>query len=452
MARLVATIAGCMFLLSCGSSSQTATAPTTSRCGVEAQLQNTTFPGGGGSGTLQVTTNRECTWSAQTAAPWIKLSEPARGQGDGTVAFTVNRNADPPTRTGAITVNDRRLEISQEGTACEIALSSTREAVEASGGDRTLQVTASSPQCTWAATPGVPWIRITSGASGSGNGSVGFHVDALDGPARSGTIQIAGEIVQIDQGAGCTFSIGANAGPVEAAGGLFEVPVAAPPGCTWNAQSNSSWIGVKFGSGSGNGSAQFVASGNTGPARQGRVTVAGKSVDVMQADGCTYAVTPPSQDVPPSGGAGSIAVTTGEGCHWTASEPDDWVTVSPSSGSGTGTVAFTIAPNPTIARSTTIGIAGRSVTVNQASACTFALAPPYLTYDAGGGNGAVLVIVTGPCTWTAKSTVDWIQMISGTSGAGNGLVQFVVLPNPGASRGGVVMIAGQNFQVSQSGH
>jgi hypothetical protein len=74
-----------------------------------------------------------------------------------------------------------------------------------------------------------------------------------------------------------------------------------------------------------------------------------------------------------------------------------------------------------------------------------------LTYDSRGGNGAVLVIVTGGCTWTAASTVDWITMTSGTSGSGDGVVQFTVAPNPGQSRTGIVAIAGQSYTVTQSG-
>jgi hypothetical protein len=42
-------------------------------------------------------------------------------------------------------------------------------------------------------------------------------------------------------------------------------------------------------------------------------------------------------------------------------------------------------------------------------------------------------------------------MVSGTSGAGDGLVQFTVPANTGQARKAFIVIAGQNFAVSQAG-
>ena len=91
------------------------------------------------------------------------------------------------------------------------------------------------------------------------------------------------------------------------------------------------------------------------------------------------------------------------------------------------------------------------LTVNQASPCEWVFAPPYHTFDASGGNGNVLVIVTGACTWTATSDVDWITLTSGASGAGNGLVQFVVAANNGRARTGTLTIAGRRYEVTEAG-
>ena len=67
-----------------------------------------------------------------------------------------------------------------------------------------------------------------------------------------------------------------------------------------------------------------------------------------------------------------------------------------------------------------------------------------------GGNGAILVIVLGSCSWTATSTAEWIRVTNGASGAGDGLVQFNVLPAVGANRSGTIVIGGQTFTVNQS--
>ena len=65
----------------------------------------------------------------------------------------------------------------------------------------------------------------------------------------------------------------------------------------------------------------------------------------------------------------TVAVTAGDGCEWTASSNAAWITVTAgASGSGNGTVAFSVAPNPGAARTGTISIAGHTFTVNQAAA------------------------------------------------------------------------------------
>ena len=46
--------------------------------------------------------------------------------------------------------------------------------------------------CAWTVASNAPWITVTSGASGSGNGPVTFDLAANTGANRSGTLTIAG--------------------------------------------------------------------------------------------------------------------------------------------------------------------------------------------------------------------------------------------------------------------
>ena len=441
-----------LLFTSCGSSSITTTAPAPARCAVQAQAASSSFPVAGGSGSLTITTNRECAWSVRSETPWLTTTGPASGQGDGEVKFSVTANTDPSERTGALDVNEQKLSITQSGRPCEFQLSTTHEMLEAAGGERTLQVAASSGQCGWTATPDQAWIAVVSGSEGRGNGSVTFRVTAMAGPPRTGTLTVAGQPVQVEQGSGCGYSIGPAPGRIPAAGGPLTVGVSTSAGCQWNAASQSLWITIRSGaSGAASGEVQFIVASNPGPEREGLVTIAGKPYSVMQESGCSYGVSPPPLEMPGGGGLLAFGITTGASCPWTAASDADWMSVSPRSGTGSGEARFVIAPNQSISRTAGVRVAGQSFSITQASACTFVLSPPYLTYDASGGNGAVLVIVSGPCTWTAKTTADWIRMVSGTSGAGDGLVQFTVPPNAGQARSAFIVIAGQNFSVSQSG-
>ena len=67
-----------------------AAAPTRVRCGLTLS---------GGTDTVALTINRECTWSAKPEVEWISVS-PANGQGESQVSFSVARNHQPIGRRG----------------------------------------------------------------------------------------------------------------------------------------------------------------------------------------------------------------------------------------------------------------------------------------------------------------------------------------------------------------
>jgi hypothetical protein len=71
--------------------------------------------------------------------------------------------------------------------------------------------------------------------------------------------------------------------------------------------------------------------------------------------------------MPVVGGAGSVTVTAGEGCAWTAVSQISWIVVtSGAAGAGGGLVQFTVEPNSTgAARTGTIVIGQQTFTVNQ---------------------------------------------------------------------------------------
>ena len=59
-------------------------------------------------------------------------------------------------------------------------------------GERTFSMAATAG-CTWTATSGAPWLTVSSGASGSGNGTIGYNVAANPNTTlRSGTITAGG--------------------------------------------------------------------------------------------------------------------------------------------------------------------------------------------------------------------------------------------------------------------
>lgn len=84
------------------------------------------------------------------------------------------------------------------GTPCSYSLSPTQNTVVYGGASASVAVTAGG-SCSWTATSNVGWITITSGASGTGNGTVGYSVEANTGGARNGTLTIGGQTFTLNQ-------------------------------------------------------------------------------------------------------------------------------------------------------------------------------------------------------------------------------------------------------------
>jgi hypothetical protein len=95
------------------------------------------------------------------------------------------------------------------------------------------------------------------------------------------------------------------------------------------------------------------------------------TVTVTTGGGCTYSISPTSSSPGTAGTTGSVSVTAGTGCAWTATSNASWVTItSGASGSGNGTVGYSVAANSGAARTGTMTIAGQTFTVNQAGTTT----------------------------------------------------------------------------------
>jgi hypothetical protein len=82
---------------------------------------------------------------------------------------------------------------------CSYSISPVTQPVTSGGGGGNVTVTATSG-CAWTAVSNASWITVTSGASGTGNGFVGYFIAAnTSGIFRSGTITIAGQTFTVNQ-------------------------------------------------------------------------------------------------------------------------------------------------------------------------------------------------------------------------------------------------------------
>jgi uncharacterized protein (TIGR03437 family) len=247
--------------------------------------------------------------------------------------------------------------------------------------------------------------------------------------------------------------------PAAAGTGQVSVTVTGPSGCGWSATSNANWLHITSGAGYiGSQTVTFSVDANTsGFARAATLSVAGKTVTIMQAAAnCAFAVNPVSQNFPVIGGAFSFAVTAN--CSWQAGPNANFITLkNAAGGTGNDTVTFAVAPNPCVA-----GRSG-SVTVNTGLpnppvfTVTQEGSPSNLTISAAGtsvgpgaSDGRVLVNTGEGCSWSSSSDTSWLQITGGFSGAGNGAVAYHVLANTSSARSGSIHVGNLTFTVTQA--
>ena len=193
-----------------------------------------------------------------------------------------------------------------------------------------------------------------------------WKISAVDMQANTGADSEVRSFVTSD----CTYTILPANNSFTNTGGTASIDVtSASSQCTWSVSASASWITITSdSSGSGNGTVTYSVSANARAARSATITIADQTHTVNQEEGpCTYyTISPASQSVSKDGDDYDVTVsTTHSGCEWSSSESDDWFSLSPTSGSGSGIVRVVVDPYSGVARSVTITIAGQNHTINQ---------------------------------------------------------------------------------------
>jgi Putative binding domain, N-terminal/Viral BACON domain len=471
----------------CQTSSTVSTSPSPVKCVVSLGAPPM-MDAVGATGSLSIFTQPECAWDASTNVSWISALTPASGQGSADVSFRVAANEGSSTRDGMIVVNGEQARVSQRAP-CRYEVTPSSQSVGSDGGPGRLTITTAS-ECPWTATVEVGWIALTSSPTGTGTGTVSFTVARNEGAVRSGTIAVANQRPTVTQSGvsipappspppACDATISPTSQNISAAGGAgIPVTVSAASACQWTATSAAEWITVTSGAtGTGSGSVTFSVAGNTGAARTGTLTIAGRTFTVTQAAStnppsppsppppsppppspppvsCSYSISPTSANATVLGGTGTVNVSTTSGCAWSAGSNASWILIPPgASGTGNGSVQYVVLPNTSGARTGTLTIAGQTFTLAQAAlVCSYAIAPMNQRLGRGGGTATINVSTSSTCTWTASSSTSWISVISGASGTGNGTVTFSYTRNDSRDdRTGSLTVAGRTATVEQNG-
>jgi hypothetical protein len=225
-------------------------------------------PQTGDTGNVAVSLATGCVWSALSNASWITLTGATSGNGSGNVAYSVATNTTTSPRVGTATIAGQTFAVTQAAGTCTFSISPTSQPVPANGALVYAGVTSSAATCDWTAASNNSWLTVTSGASGTGNGTVGVRAstNAASTP-RTGSVTIAGRTLTVTQpGNNCTYVITPTSRNLPARAGKSNTYVTTLATCGWEGSTTANWITITSeGPGSGALTYSYAANPSSDP-------------------------------------------------------------------------------------------------------------------------------------------------------------------------------------------
>lgn len=311
----------------------------------------------------------------------------------------------------------------------------------------------------WSVANSYPWFSV-SPTSGTGSASLSITFTQNTGvTARGGSFTIvsgtSSQVVNVAQsGAPASLSLSSNSVSTSASAGAVGVLVSSNTGWTVNTN-GASWITPSMQQGNDTQLLMFSLALNPGiELRSATISITSTTGSLTQSyvinqQGVqiSLSVNPASLSQSAALGAGQVNVTSNT--SWTASANQAWITINPSSGTGNGSFAYTIAENTqTASRSGVITVSAASTTstilVNQSGAApSLTVEPAFINPSAAGIMGQASVVSN--TTWSVSADQPWIT-INPTSGSGNGNFGYTIAENTQtSSRSGVITVSGGNM-------
>ena len=216
------------------------------------------------------------------------------------------------------------------------------------------------------------------GFSGDGGPAIGSYLNAPGGigiDAQGNVLFSDGNRIRRlapQLATDCQYGIDQAQQAFTTAGGSASVGILASAStCPWLALSYTNWVTISAGAvGSGTGLVTYSVAPNPNSAsRTGTLWIGGKSLTVTQSGlTCSLDVQTRNISVAAAGVTGATMAVNfnAPDCRWNATANVPWILIGSASGTGNGTVGYTVGVNTGGLRTGAIVIAGRTVYVNQA--------------------------------------------------------------------------------------
>ena len=228
--------------------------------------------------------------------------------------------------------------------------------------------------------------------------------------------------------------------------------------CGWTIVTKSAWLSLSAGSGEGNGDVTFTMTVNPSSVEERTATVTLKS-----AGGITTTLTVRQERdkeqlfvIPDeleffADETGYQEFTVTSNSSWTIMSIPEWVTLSITQGTGTGSVRVTVDENtsedsrtPAVLIVTGSGGTSATVTVRQSGRSALLTASP-LNIMAAAPTGTYTFTITGNVGWQVSVSDNWITSLSADSGRDKQDITFICRDNMLlSSRTGSIVVLSEN--------
>jgi hypothetical protein len=388
--------------------------------------------------TLPVSAN--VSWNCSTTASWMSVKASADGN---SVIISVKENTGSSSRTGSLTVKATSLNLSSTVSVMQYAptltSSSTTLSFTPAVGVYTLSIYS---DLAWTASTSSDWIDISPASGNVGTSSVKIAVTENGSKSeRSGTVEFSAGLnkkvsVKVNQeGLYVTSSVATM--NFDSYGGTQEFPVSSNVDWKVIKGSGYDWITVSPTSGNGNKNIDVTATENNSTLdRTGYFSVwSTDEVDKYEAKVVQKGkvISIDNTNLAFSDEASTLTVNIKSDGRWTVKNTTDWITVSPTSGSGDASLSVSVAENTgkderTGTFEVDMAEAVETITVTQSG--------KYFTVDKsdlaiGSVGGTLNITISSNDKWQAAvvDSPDWISL-SATEGSGNVDVDVVMADNP----------------------
>lgn len=394
--------------------------------------------------TQYITVNSNIKFNVQAGDEWLTVSPVSGASGTTIIAVSAEQYDEPTDRGSSVEVGNITVDVNQK--ALNISVEPSSLAFLPAGGSATVEVTANGA---YTVSSNRYWAVPSVSAGTSGTTTITISVDEYTGTSanRGATITIGNQTLSISQEKKVIT--------VTPASKIFESPIAT--GYTISVEANVPWTGhtssgwISFSPNTGATGITEVAvniADNQSSARVGEIGFwNGTYSSIAQVMQTALEITLSQSTVTAPVAASSLTVDITANGNYDISTNDSWITLSTSSGtSGTTTLVISVEANSGAARSGSISVGNKQISVSQ-EALEITLSTSAVTAIAAATAATVDITANGD--YSISTADSWITLSASAGTSGITTLVIDVESNPGPARNGSVAIGDKHLLINQ---